>query len=236
MWLKFSRIRETPILWAIPFTLLIVTILTALVDWIIPFFNLNVELSTWLLIIATMVSAIITSVITEVFSNDKKKVLLSMLVSIFVFSYLYNDIVNVFMTGAVEVVKASMPHPLLGSAINSVMLTLVPGVFSGLLFGGVFSLIPKKVLLEKNKMAMPTSSISPRQLIFEKTCDRCGRPSPYDASYCPQCGDDLSQREVPLIKYCMFCGSKIDFLGRFCPDCGQGINQVDIKLKYQSFH
>ena len=149
MWLNFSRIRETPILWAIPFTLLIVTILTALVDWIIPLFNLNVELSTWLLIIATMVSAIITSVITEVFSNDKKKVLLSMLVSIFVFSYLYNDIVNVFMTGAVEVVKASMPHPLLGSAINSVMLTLVPGVFSGLLFGGVFSLIPKKVLLEK---------------------------------------------------------------------------------------
>ena len=88
---------------------------------------------------------------------------------------------------------------------------------------------------EKNKKAIPNKMLQNRQIIFEKTCDRCGRPSPYEASFCPQCGDELSQREVPQIKYCMFCGTKIDFLGRFCPDCGLGIDQVEKNLKYQSY-
>jgi len=236
MLLKLPRIRETPILWAIPFTLLIVTVVTALLDWIIPFINLNVESSTWLWLTATMVSTIITSVITEIFSTDKKRVLLSMLVSFIVFSFLYNDIVKVFISSTVEAVEASIPIPLLGSAINSIILTLIPGAIAGVIFGGAFSIIPKKLVLEKNKMVMPTSSLPIRQLVYEKTCDRCGRLAPYDASYCPQCGDSVSQREVPDVKYCMFCDSKIDFLGRFCPDCGQSIDQVDKNMKYQSNH
>ena len=236
MLLKLPRIRETPILWAIPFTMLIVTVVAALLDWIIPFINLNVASSTWLWVTATMVTTIITSVITEIFTTDKKRVLMSMLVSMVVFGFLYNDIVNVFIASTVEAVEASIPYPILGSAINSVILTLIPGAIAGVLFGGAFSLIPKKVVLEKNKMAMPTSTIMPRPSAYEKTCNRCGRLAPYDASFCPQCGDSLSQREVPEVKYCMFCGSKIDFLGRFCPDCGQGIDQVNKDLKYQSNH
>jgi len=233
---RLPKISEPPILWSIPFTLLLLTTLAALMDWLVPFITLNVGHETWVWIAATLVTSMVTSVITEIASSDKRRVLISMLASTTIFSVLYNDIVNVFLAGFMETVQGSMPHPILGSAINTLVLSLVPGSIVGLLIGAAISLIPKAPTLEKNKLAMTTPTFYQPLSTFEKVCGRCGRIAPYESLYCPICGSELTKREAPATKFCMYCGSKINYLGKFCPECGEEIDQTTKTWTYRANH
>ena len=233
---RLPKLSEPPILWSIPFTLLLLTTLAALVDWLVPFISLNVERGTWVWIAATLVTSMVTSVITEISSSDKRRVLVSMLASSLVFGVLYNDIVTVFLASFMDTVQGSMPHPILGSAINTLVLSLVPGSVVGLLIGAAISLIPKAPTLEKNELVMTTPSFYQPPATFEKVCSRCGRIAPYDSSFCPICGLELTRREAPETKYCMYCGSKINYLGKFCPECGEEIDPTTRAWTYRANH
>jgi hypothetical protein len=236
MKLQLPKISEPPILWSIPFTLLLLTTFTALLDWLVPFISFNVEYGTWVWLAATLVTTIVTSIITEVVSSDKRRVLASMMGSALVFSFLYNDIVNVFLSGFMESVQGTFPYPIIGTAINTIILSILPGTVMGILVGGAISLIPKTPTLKKNELAMTTSRFYNAPPTFEKLCSYCDRLSPFEATYCSTCGGELTRQESPETKYCMYCGSKINYVGKYCPECGEEIDLASRAWKYSSNH
>ncbi len=227
MELDADRFSDPPILWSIPFTILLITIILAAADTFLPFIPLNQSPQTWTWLASTMVTAIMASLVAETITRDGKRGLLSMVVGAVVFSLAYKNIINIFQRSVVDVVQSSIPNPLLGTAVYTSILTVLPGALSGIVLGGVFGVLPGRKPKElKENLVLSTTSLSEITVTYEMLCSRCGHTSSRDSKFCPFCGIEVTRREVPVIKYCMFCGGRINYLGQFCPDCGLEIDQA----------
>ena len=227
MELEADRFRDPPILWSIPFTILLITIILAAADTFLPFVPLNQTPQTWTWIASTMITSIMASLVAELITRDGRRGLTSMVVGAVVFSLTYKYIVEIFQRSVVDVVHSSIPNPLLGTAVYTAILTVLPGALSGIALGGVCGVIPgRKPKSLKENMVLSTTSLPEVTVTYEMLCSRCGHTSSRDSKFCPFCGVELARREVPVIKYCRFCGARINYLGQFCPDCGLEIEQA----------
>ena len=231
MELRTDKPSDPPILWSIPFTLLLITLMLAAADTLLPFVPLNQSPQTWTWLASTLVATIVTSLVTETLTKDGRRGLISMVVGAAVFSLIYKNVTDIFSRTVVDVVESAIPNPLLGKAIYTSVLTVVPGTLAGTVMGGIAGLIPgRKPKDARERMVMSTTMPAPNiaevPVAFEILCHTCGRTSPYESRFCPFCGVELTRREVPVIKYCRYCGSRIKHLGQFCPDCGREIDQV----------
>ncbi len=225
---------DPPILWSIPFTLLLITVIVAVADFLMPFITLNVEGRTWMWLASTLTTAVVSSLVTEKLTSDNKRTVISMVLASVLFSALYGPISGFFSKAVVNVVRASIPNPFLGMALSTSTITLMPGVLSGILLGGFFSIVPLSRKGIKDVFTKDSIDAPEPDLGYVKMCGRCGHNAPYDSRFCPYCGVPLTRREVPIIRFCRFCGSKISFLGQFCPDCGKEIEQRSRSLVYIS--
>lgn len=66
-----------------------------------------------------------------------------------------------------------------------------------------------------------------------KICPTCNNSFDEDASFCPSCGERLTdvQDDQPTVNYCKGCGNAISNGSAFCPVCG---TKVDENLDYES--
>jgi RNA polymerase subunit RPABC4/transcription elongation factor Spt4 len=212
-------------LWMIPFTILMATIIIASVDILLPFLSFNVNQMTWLWIISTTVSLILSSFMAERISLTGRRVALFMLLAAAVSSVIYTELSNFIKWDVVDAVLGVIPIPLFGGVVYTITLALVPGGITGVILGGVFGLstgIPRLKNKASDLSNLKTSN--KRQWSgFEKICKRCGHTSPFESSFCPFCGIELLRKHAPPIRFCRFCGSRIYLVGKFCPECGREI-------------
>ncbi len=183
---------------------------------------------------STLTTAVVSSLVTEKLTSDNRRTAISMVLASVLFSALYGPISGFFSKAVVNVVRASIPNPFLGMALSTFTITLMPGVLSGILLGGFFSIVPLSRKGIKDVFTKDSIDAPEPDLGYVKMCGRCGHNAPYDSRFCPYCGVPLTRREVPIIRFCRFCGSKISFLGQFCPDCGKEIEQRSRSLVYIS--
>lgn len=234
MVMMFKDLEEPPILWSIPFTLLLVTLFVAAADMLLPFIRLDVGLQAWMWAASTLITTIAASLVTEIISADKRRAMISMVFSAVVFSLIYRDLSGVVQKSIIEAVQGAVPNPLLGTAVYATSLTVVPSVLTGIILGGIFGSFPNAPPKpETSPIAIPIPEpVEPRLPGYEKLCGRCGHHAPYVSKYCPYCGIELTMRRAPTVQYCRFCGARINYLGQFCPDCGK---EIDIVSKPQIF-
>ena len=219
---------EQPTVWSIPFTLLIVTIVVATADMLLPFIPLNQSLGTWMWIISTLITTIMTSLITEIISGDDKRALFSIVVGALVFSLIYKDLSGIFQSSIVQALQGAIPYPFIGSVVYASTHTIIPGALAGVILGGVFGSLPGIDIPDFTRGSAKVQQITlPEPPVgYEKICGRCGRNMPFDSEFCAFCGDVLSKQLAPPIVYCRFCGSKIQFRGQFCPSCGKEVEPL----------
>lgn len=228
-------VNEPPILWSIPFTLLLITVILAAADYLLPFIPLQVGREKWMWFASTMVTAIVASLIAEITSKDNGKSMLSMVVASAMFSLVYKNISDLFQRSMVDVVHGSIPNPILGSAVYTCVLTVIPGVLSGAVMGSILSRIPITLpWTTKEKITFIPTVIPEPPTSYEMTCNRCDHNAPFESKFCPYCGIPLTKREAPTVKYCRFCGARINYLGQYCPTCGGEIDQLSKPLVYMS--
>jgi len=226
---SFTRnVRDPPILWSIPFSLLVATIVLAALDKLFPVIPLNVGPGTWMWAVSTLITTIMASLVAEMISDDSRRAMLSMVLSSVVFTLIYKDLSNIVRKSIVENVQGAIPNPLISMVIYTSILTVVPGALTGVIFGGVLGSFPIFTALKPNNQLSiaPKEVKEPKLLGLEKVCGQCGYSSTLESRFCPYCGTELTMRRAPTIQYCRFCGARINYLGQFCPDCGKAIDIV----------
>ncbi|MCW4049496.1 MAG: zinc ribbon domain-containing protein [Candidatus Bathyarchaeota archaeon] len=126
--------------------------------------------------------------------------------------------------------------PIIGDLISTLTVTLIPGIFSGSVFGGAASLIPENLPEEKEAPPQkePVRVTPDRWPGYEKSCNKCNHVMPFDSIHCSVCGSTLKKTRAPAVKFCRYCGKRIYFIGEFCPDCGREINLVSKPKVYIS--
>lgn len=231
-----KNFRETPIIWSIPFTLLLITLLLAAADTLFPFLPLEVGRHSWMWAASTLISAIIASLITEYISADNRKAMLSMGAAVVVFSLIYRGLAVTLESSIVRVVQGAIPNPLLSMAVYTSFLTVIPSALTGAVLGGIFGKVEgTSFLKEKGQISIAIPEEEEHQPPgYEKLCNRCGHYAPFESKYCPYCGVELTMQRAPTVQYCRFCGARINYLGQFCPDCGKGIDIVSRPQIYVS--
>jgi hypothetical protein len=125
--------------------------------------------------------------------------------------------------------------PLVGAILTSVGVTVIPGLFTGSIIGGMASLVPDSVLPVEEKPQFDVQGFNPNSWPgYEKACVKCGQIMPFDSIYCSHCGSTLKRRISSQVRYCLFCGSRLHFKGDFCPDCGREIMMLSRPKVYVS--
>ena len=226
---SFTRkFNDPPILWSIPFSLLVTTIALAALDKFFPIIPLNVGPGTWMWAISTLITTILASLVAEMISDDSRRAMLSMGLSFVVFTLIYKELSNVIRKSFLENIQGAIPNPLISMVVYTSILTVVPGALTGVIFGGVLGIFPISTALNsKNQLSIAPKEVEePRLPGLEKICNQCGYSSSLESKFCPYCGTELIMRRAPTVQYCKFCGARINFLGQFCPDCGKAIDIV----------
>jgi len=226
---SFTRnVSDPPILWSIPFSLLIATVVLAALDKLFPVIPLNVGPGTWMWAVSTLITTIMASLVAEMISDDSRRAMLAMVLSSVVFTLIYKDISNVVRKSIMENVQGAIPNPLISMVVYTSVLTIVPGALTGVIFGGVLGSFPVSTALNpKSQLSIaPKEAEEPRLPGLEKVCGQCGYASPLESRFCPYCSTELTMRRAPTVQYCRFCGARINYLGQFCPDCGKVIDIV----------
>lgn len=232
-----KNLREPPIMWSIPFTLLLITLLLAAADTLFPFIPLEVGRHSWMWAASTLISAIIASLITEYVSRDNRKAMLSMGAAVVVFSLIYRGLAVALESSVARVVQGVIPNPFISMAVYTSLLTVIPSALTGAVLGGIFGKVEGTSLFsEKDQVsiAIPEEEEEHQPPGYEKLCNRCGHYAPFESKYCPFCGIELTMQRAPTVQYCRFCGARINYLGQFCPDCGKGIDIVSKPQVYVS--
>lgn len=221
-------VNEPPMLWAIPFTLLLITLILAAADTFISFVPLDIGLGTWAWAISTLITTIVASLVTEITQEDNRKAILAMGSAAVVFSLIYKDLSNVLKLSVVEVVKGAMPNSFIGTIVYTSILTVVPGVLTGAVLGGIIGCFPTRLLTkEKESISIaPQGHVDLTSTGYVKICNRCGYHAPVESSFCPFCGLGLTRLRAPTVKFCRFCGARIHYMGQFCPDCGRELDVI----------
>lgn len=224
---RVGNVREPPVLWSIPFTLLMLMLVVAAAEVLFPFIPLNIDQHIWLWVVSTLITTIIASLITEKLSMNNKRALISMGLAAVVSSLIYNDLSKLIQRSIVGAVQGYIPNPLLGTAVYTSFLAVVPGALTGVILGGILGSFPIGLTLKQRQRSLPTSeSVENHRINYEKFCNRCGHQAPFESEFCPFCGTELTSRQAPSINFCRFCGSRIYHLGMFCPECGREIDMM----------
>lgn len=221
-------VKEPPMLWAIPFTLLLITLILAAADMFIPFIPINIGLGTWMWAVSTQIATIAASLVTEIVHVDNRRAILAMGSAAIFFSLIYKSLINVLQSSVVDAAKGAIPNSFVGVIMYTSILTVVPGVLTGVVLGGIIGRFPITHLTrEKASISIaPEEPEYPPSLGYVKVCNRCRYHSPVDSKFCPFCGVGLTKLRAPTVQFCRFCGSKIQYFGHFCPDCGREIDVI----------
>jgi len=241
---KLRNVRESPTLWSIPFAILMVILVIAAADMLFPFLPLNISSQTWMWAVSTLITTIISSLVTEIISLNNRRALISMGLAAIVSTVIYIDLSKFIQRTVVDAVQSVIPNPLIGGAMYTVVLTVVPGALTGVILGGIFGFFPMPL---KTKQGVPRLEAPPREAPrqaprppqghwsgFEKLCTRCGHPAPFESKYCPFCGVELTRQQAPPVRFCRFCGSRIYIVGKYCPECGREITMLSKPSVYIS--
>ena len=233
---RLRNIRKSPSLWLIPFTVLMIILILAAADMLLPFLPLNISQQTWMWVVSTLVTTIISSLVTETITLNSRRTLLSMGLAAAVSTVIYVELFNLIQRNMVDSVLTVVPNPLLGGAIYTIILTFVPGALTGVILGAVFGFLPSS---PKMKHETPNLSVTLRSTRsqwpgFEKICKRCSHPAPFESKFCPFCGVELMRRHAPPVRFCRFCGSRIYLVGLYCPECGREIAMLSKPSVYIS--
>jgi RsiW-degrading membrane proteinase PrsW (M82 family) len=102
------------------------------------------------------------------------------------------------------------------------------GLFDFFLFtGGSYSLLSLPVFVVSGVlfiiMLRRANRLSPfKEMVGELmvACRQCGRQGPYYASYCPKCGQPLSEAKQSGPVFCGKCGAALNKEALFCTSCG----------------
>jgi len=233
---RARNVRESPTLWAIPFTILMIILIIAAADMLFPFLSLNISQRMWIWAVSTLVTTIIASLVTEIISLNSRRALLSMALAATVSTVLYVELSNFIQRTVVDAVLSVVPNPLLGSAMYAVILTVVPGALTGVVLGGVLGFFPvsTRVGHEAADRSASLRSTDGQWPGFEKVCERCSHPAPFESKFCPFCGVELMRRHAPPVRFCRFCGARIYLVGQYCPECGGEINMLSKPSVYIS--
>jgi RNA polymerase subunit RPABC4/transcription elongation factor Spt4 len=223
---------DQPVLWIIPgLGLALVTFIMAL-NLLIHF--LPISLNLYLMSAASaFVSATSAGFIIELLKGRNRLVIYTMAATWFIglityilgHGFLEQNLLNSGQTASI---------PLVGTILNSVAVTIIPGLFTGSIMGGMASLVPESVL-PAEKPQMDLQGFNPNSWPgYEKACVKCGQVMPFDSIHCSHCGSTLKRRVASQIRYCRFCGSRLHFKGEFCPDCGREIVMLSKPKVYVS--
>jgi len=190
-----------------------------------PFLPLNISQQTWMWAVSTLITTIISSLVTEIISLNNRRALISMGLAALVSTVIYIDLAKFIQRTVIDSVQSVIPNPLLGSAVYTFVLTVVPGVIAGVILGGIFGFFPVPLKMKQRtqiQKAHPRSS-SRHWAGFEKLCKRCGHTAPFESKFCPFCGVELMRQQAPPVRFCRFCSARIYLVGHFCPECGREI-------------
>jgi len=233
---RARNVRESPTLWAIPFTILMIILIIAAADMLFPFLPLTIGQRTWMWAVSTLVTTIIASLVTEIIYLNSRRALLSMALAATVSTVLYIELSNFFQRTVVDAVLSVVPNALLGGAVYTVILTVVPGVLTGVVLSGVLGFFPVSTGMghEAADWSAALRSTDGQWPGFEKVCERCGHPAPFESKFCPFCGVELMRRHAPPVRFCRFCGARIYLVGQYCPECGGEINMLSKPSVYIS--
>ena len=222
---RVRNVRGSPSLWSIPFAILMIILAIAAADTLFPFLPLEISPRTWMWAVSTLITTVIASLVTEIISLNDRRALLSMGLAAVVSTVIYIDLSNFIQRAVIEAVQSAIPNPLLGSAVHTAILTVVPGALTGVVLGGILGFFPGPSKMGQRAVDLETPP-RPHQRQwsgYEKVCDRCEHPAPFESKFCPFCGVELARRQAPLIRFCRFCGARIYVVGKYCPECGQEI-------------
>jgi hypothetical protein len=225
---------EPPILWSIPFTLFVITLILAAVDTLIPFVPITISPQTWMWAISTLITSITATLVAEIISLDNRRSIFAMALSAVIFTLIYEDLYSVVRGSIVEAVQGAIPNPILGAAVYTLTLAIVPSALTGVILGGIFGSLPNVPPWKPESQIPIAPTVVEEHMLtgFEKFCGRCGHHAPFESRFCPYCGTELTKRRAPAIQYCRFCGARFNYLGQFCPDCGR---EIDIVSKPQIY-
>lgn len=218
---KRLNIREPPVLWAIPFTLLLIIIIIVAADKLFPFIPINGNRSLWMWATSTLITTIIASLISEYISMKTSRAAISMVLATIISTLIYSDLFNIFQRSFVDSVYSYFPNPFYGDAVYASLLTFIPGALTGIILGGIFGFFPEKPILKDNQNFEPklvdNNSLGTP---YRKICDKCENIAPFDSKFCHFCGTILQKKLPTSFNFCKFCGSQISYHGRYCPECG----------------
>jgi len=221
---KPRDVRDVPTLWSIPCTILMIILLLAAADTLFPFIPLNIGQRSWMWAISTLVTTIIAGLIAEMISMDNRRALISMGIAAIVSTVIYIDLSKFLQRSFIDAVQGVIPNPLLGNVVHSLILSVAPGVLTGAVLGGILAFFPGSLnVIRRARMIEPQVSVNNQWTGYEKTCKRCGHPSPFESKFCPFCGVKLLRRQAPPVMFCRFCGVRIYMVGDYCPECGKEI-------------
>lgn len=222
---RMRNIREPPVLWSIPLTLLLIVLIIVAAEVLFPFMPLSIGHQTWMWVVSTLIATIIASLITETISLDRKRSILSMGVAAIVSSLIYKDISKFIQRSIMDVVQGSIPNPILGGITYTSFLVIVPGALTGIILGGILGAFPLPLIMKQRNEStnVPSESVGVHLTNYEKICNTCGHQVPFDSKFCPFCGIEVTSRQAPSERFCRYCGSRIYHMGKFCPECGREI-------------
>ena len=233
---RLKNVRESPTLWSIPFAILMIILIIAAADMLFPFLHLNISLQTWMWAVSILITTIISSLVTEIISLNNRRALLSMALAAVVSTVIYIDLSRFIQRTVIDAVQSVIPNPLLGGAVYTLLLTIVPGALTGVVLGGIFGFFPSppKVIQSPSDRRAPPRVPKGPWPGYEKICKRCGHPAPFESKFCPFCGVELVRQQAPPVRFCRFCGSRIYLVGQYCPECGREITMLSKPSVYIS--
>ena len=230
-----KRIREeSPSVWSLPFTILLIVLIIAATDVLFPFLPIRIGQIGWMWILSTLVTSIVSSLVTERLSMDQKKAFVSMVLAGAFSILFYRDFSAFLLRTPIQSLNSSISNTFVGLATFTTILTMVPGIIVGGFMGGIISIIPLENLCEKKSHFQLNPSVFEDKIQgFGVMCVSCGRYLPTDSKFCSFCGEGLTHQPIPYVSYCRLCGSDIKYGGSFCPECGQ---EIELLLKPHIFY
>jgi RNA polymerase subunit RPABC4/transcription elongation factor Spt4 len=214
-------------IWSFPFTFLVLLLIVAAADVLFSFIPFSVGSNGWLWAISTTVTAIVASYVAEKISMDKKKALVSMVLSAAFSALFYRDITSLLQKTPVQAITSTTSNPFIGMAVYTSAITVIPSALVGVILGGVISSYNVSEKKFKPIFTFPSQVGDDTEKIgSEIACITCGRSLPYDSKFCPFCGKVPESRPIPEPNFCRFCGTHLKYKGKFCPECGDETEMI----------
>ncbi len=233
---------DQPILWVVPAFMFSIISVLSILNAIIQFIPKSIS-GFMMLMASAMISSTVAGYITELTRGRKKIVYYTMVVTLVGGGILFTLGQEFLKQNVASGIQVSS-IPFIGELLSTLTVTLIPGIFSGSVIGGVASLIP---LIPEGVMEVATPKqvdipiqvevpkITPDKWPgYVKACSKCEQIMPSDSIFCSNCGSTLRKIKATNVRFCRYCGHRIYFIGEFCPDCGREINLISKPKVYVS--